>query len=143
MNLNRVIVAGNLTRDPELRHLPTGGTSICTFGMAINEKWKDRDGNAKESVVFVDCDAWGKTGEAIAKYMAKGKPIFVEGKLKLDTWKDKTDGSNKSKLKVVVESFQFVGSKTDGEAGAAWPPTHKPTSKQPVDAPITEEEIPF
>lgn len=139
MNLNRVMLAGNLTRDPELRHLPTGNTSICSFGLAVNEKWKDRDGNAKEAVIFVDCDAWGKTGEAIAKYMNKGKPIFIEGKLRLDTWKDKTDGSNRSKLKVVVDSFHFIGAKEEGGAAPASQPARASSNVEPIQ----EEDIPF
>lgn len=144
MNLNRVMLAGNTTRDPELRHLPTGNTAVCSFGLAVNEKWKDRDGNAKESVTFVDCEAWGKTGEAIAKFFTKGKPIFIEGKLKLDTWKDKTDGSNKSKLKVVVENFQFVGGKAESNGTAE--ALHSPRSAARPSAnpePIGDEDIPF
>jgi single-strand DNA-binding protein len=146
MNLNKVMLGGNLTRDPELRHLPNGNTAICSFGLAVNEKWKDKDGNQKEAVVFVDCEAWGKTGEAISQYMNKGKPIFVEGKLRLDSWKDKTDGTNRTKLKVVVDSFQFIGGKSEGggTADALHAPA-KPRTARPAahPEPIQEEDIPF
>ena len=115
MNYNRVILGGNITRDIEVRYLPTSNTAVASFGIAINRKWKDSSGELKEEVTFVDCEAFGKTAENIGKFFSKGKPILVEGRLRLDAWKDKTDGSNRSKLKVVIDTFEFVGGKDDRE----------------------------
>jgi len=140
VNMNIVIVGGNLTRDPELRHLPTGNTAVCGFSIACNEKWKDSSGQAKESVSYFDCEAWGKTAETIAQYFVKGKPIVVQGRLKQETWKDKTDGSNRSKIKVSVTAFHFCGGKSDDEAA---PAASKTTRRAPAPDPIQEEDIPF
>ena len=114
-NLNRVMLMGNLTRDPELRYTPNN-TAVCQIGMAINRRWKDQNGEQKEEVTFIDCEAWGRTGEVINQYLRKGRPIYLEGRLKLDQWQDK-EGNNRSKLKVVVESFEFIDSKGGGEGG--------------------------
>lgn len=114
---NKVILMGNITRDIELRNLPSG-MAVATIGIAVNRKWRDQNTNElREEVTFVDCEAFGKTAENIAKFFSKGKPIFLEGRLKLDTWKDKTDGSNRSKLKVMVDSFEFIESKGGGGGG--------------------------
>ena len=109
---SKVLLMGNLTRDVELRHL-NSGTSVGGFGLAVNRRYKDGSGQTKEDVLFVDCEAWGATAENLAKYLSKGRPVFVEGRLKLDTWQDKQSGENRSKIKVVVESFQFVDSKPE------------------------------
>lgn len=111
MNYNKVILAGNLTRDPQLSHLPSN-TAVAEFGIAVNRKWRDQQGQQKEEVAFIDCRAFGKTAETINQHFAKGKPIFVEGRLKFDSWEGK-DGGKRSKLYVVVDTFQFVG-KADG-----------------------------
>lgn len=117
-NFNKVILMGNLTRDIEVRTLPSGNQQVGNFGVAVNHRWRDANtGEQKEEVTFVDCEAWGKTAEVMSKYLAKGKPVFIEGRLKLDSWTDKTDGSKRSKLKVVVENFQFVDSKGGGGEG--------------------------
>lgn len=113
---NKVILMGNITRDIELRTLPSQN-SVATIGLAVNRKWRDQAGEMKEEVTFVDCDAFGKTAEAMAKFLSKGKPVFIEGRLKLDQWKDKTDGSNRSKLKIVIESFEFIDSKAGSGGG--------------------------
>lgn len=114
---NKVLLMGNITRDIEVRTLPSQ-MSVAQIGIAVNRKWRDAtSGELREEVTFVDCEAFGKTAENIAKFFSKGKPIFLEGRLKLDQWKDKTDGSNRSKLKVIVDTFQFVESK--GGAGGA------------------------
>jgi single-strand DNA-binding protein len=116
-NFNKVILAGNLTRDPELRYLPKG-TAVVKIGMAINRTWKSETGESKEEVTFVDVEAFGRQAETIAQYMRKGRPLLVEGRLKLDTWEDKTTQKKQSKLKVVLESFSFMDSKgADGGAG--------------------------
>ncbi len=108
---NRVILMGNMTRDPQLRYLPSN-TAVCEFGLAVNRKWRDRDGNQKDEVCFVDIAAFGRQAETINQYMTKGRPILVEGHLKLDSWTGQ-DGQKRSKHTVVVDTFQFVGSRGD------------------------------
>lgn len=111
---NKVIIMGNLTRDPELRYTPQS-KAVVKIGVAVNERWKDANGQQKESVTFIDAEAWGKTAEVIGQYFKKGSPIMFDGKLKLDTWEDKNTKAKMSKLKVVLENFQFVGGKQDGQ----------------------------
>lgn len=113
-NYNKVILMGNLTRKPELR-FTGGGMAICKFGLAINRRFKDQSGEWKEEPTFVDVTIFGKRGEAFAKYHDKGKPAFVEGSLRYDTWDDKQSGEKRSKLYVVGDEWQFVGA---GGAGA-------------------------
>src|SRR5436189_1851374 len=109
-SFNRVILAGNLTRDPELRYTPKG-TALAKIGLAINRTWKNEAGETKEEVTFVDVDAWGRQAEVLAQYMKKGRPLLVEGRLKLDQWEDKNTHQKQSKLRVVLESFSFIDSK--------------------------------
>lgn len=116
-NLNRVFLIGNLTRDPELRTTPNG-FSVADFGLAVNRIRRGNDGQEIKEVTFVDIAAFGKQAETISKYMTKGKPIFIEGRLKFDQWTSK-DGQKRSKLSVVVENFQFLGS--PGGAGGPRP----------------------
>src|ERR1051326_2246501 len=108
-NFNKVILAGNLTRDPELRYTPKG-TAIARIGMALNRTWKTETGETKEEVTFVDVDAFGRQAEVIAQYLKKGRPLLVEGRLKLDQWDDKQTGQKRSRLGVVLEGFQFLDS---------------------------------
>jgi single-strand DNA-binding protein len=115
-SLNKVMLMGNITRDIELRHT-SGNQAVATIGLAMNRRWRTPEGEQREEVTFVDCDAWGKTAEMIAQYFAKGRPIMIEGRLKLDTWQDKESGGNRSKLKVVIETFYFVDSKGGGGGG--------------------------
>ena len=117
-SLNKVMLIGNLTRDPELRVTPKG-TAICQFGLAVNRQFKDESGATRDETTFVDIEAWGKQGETVAKFCTKGKPLFVEGRLKLDTWDDKTTGQKRSKMKIVLENFQFLGGREAGEGGGA------------------------
>jgi len=117
-SLNKVMLIGNLTRDPELRVTPKG-TAICQFGLAVNRQFKDESGATRDETTFVDIEAWGKQGETVAKYLTKGRPLFVEGRLKLDSWDDKTTGQKRSKMKVVLENFQFLGGREGGEGGGA------------------------
>ncbi len=163
-NFNKVILAGNLTRDPELRYTPKG-TAIAKLGLAINRTWKNDAGETKEEVTFVDVDAFGRSAEVIAQYLKKGRPILVEGRLKLDTWEDKQTNQKKSKLGVILDSFQFLdsgkggaggsgGSGGGGESqGAADPPRSRPAAParpaaqaapEPSDGPPPEEDdVPF
>ena len=137
-SFNKVILAGNLTRDPELRYLPKG-TAIARISLAINRKWNDpQSGESREEVTFVECDAFGKQAETVAKHFKKGKGILLEGRLKLETWDDKTNGQKRSKLGVVMESFSFLESANG--------PSEKPAESQPksmfpfpkLDAPKSE-----
>jgi single-strand DNA-binding protein len=158
-NFNKVILAGNLTRDPELRYLPKG-TATARIGLAINRKWKDESGQQKEEVTFVDIDAWGKQAEVICQYVKKGQPILVEGRLKLDTWDDKTTNQKMSKLRVVMDSFEFLASGTreggmggggfsGAPGGAPRPAPSRPSPSAPPppsdDAmpPEAEDDVPF
>lgn len=117
-SFNKVILMGNLTRDPQLKYLPSQ-MAVAEFGLAASRRWKSATGEEKEDVLFVDCTAWGKTGETINKYFTKGKPIFIEGRLKLDQWEDKQGGGKRSKITVVVENFQFIGAPAGGGGGGA------------------------
>lgn len=118
-NLNKVMLIGNLTRDPELRVTPKG-TAICQFSLAVNRKFRDEAGADREEVTYVDIEAWGKSGENIAKYCTKGRPLFVEGRLRLDQWEDKTTKEKRSRMKVVCDNFQFLGTgRAEGGAPGA------------------------
>lgn len=107
MNLNKVMLIGNLTRDPQLRYTPNG-TAVAEFGMALNRQF-GQGNDRKEEVTYVDITAWARTAEICNEYLSKGRPVFVEGRLKLDTWEDKNGGGNRSKLSVVAETVQFLG----------------------------------
>jgi single-strand DNA-binding protein len=132
-SFNKVILAGNLTRDPELRYTPKG-TAIANFGLAINRKWKSESGESKEEVTFVDVEAWDRQGEVIAQYFKKGSPILVEGRLKFDQWEDKNTHQKQSKLRVRLESFSFIDTK--GTDGGALPdaPRARPAASTPAPA---------
>src|ERR1044071_4194976 len=109
-SFNKVILAGNLTRDPELRYTPKG-TAVARIGLAVSRTWKDETGATKEEVAFIDIDAWGRQAEVLSQYMRKGRPLLIEGRLKLDQWEDKNTHQKQSKLKVVLESFSFLDSR--------------------------------
>jgi single-strand DNA-binding protein len=134
-NLNKVFLMGNLTRDPQLKYTPSQ-MAVCDFGLAINRKWKGNDGQMHEEVCFVDCTAWSRTAENIQKYVTKGRPLFVEGRLHYHTW-DGPDGKKRSKLDVVVDSFQFIDSKGGGPGGPGGPPSgsRAPGAQAPAGAP--------
>lgn len=138
-SFNKVILVGNLTRDPEVRYTPKG-TAICKIGLAVNRVWTSESGEKKEEVTFVDVDVFGRTAENVAQYMRKGRPLLVEGRLKLDQWDDKQTGQKKSKLGVVAETVQFLGS----NAAAAAPDRPAPAA-EPVagDGPPESDDVPF
>jgi single-strand DNA-binding protein len=119
---NKVILMGNLTRDPQLKYLPSQ-TAVAEFGIAMNRKFRTATGEDREEVTFVDCAAFGKTGELINQYFQKGKPIFIEGRIKYDSWEDKQGGGKRSKISVVIENFQFVGGRDGGAPGGGGPPS--------------------
>src|SRR5689334_4136209 len=133
-NFNKVILAGNLTRDPEVRYTPKG-TAIAKLGMAINRTWKTDTGETKEEVTFVDIDSFGRQAEVISQYLKKGRPVLVEGRLKLDQWDDKQSGQKRSRLGVVLESFSFLDSGNRGEGSG---PSDAPRSRSaPAAVPAT------
>jgi len=120
-NFNRVLLIGNLTRDPQLRYTPNQ-VAVCDFGMAVNRRWASQDGQQREETCFVNCTAWARSAETLAKYMTKGQPLFVEGRLTFSTW-DGPDGKKRSKLEVTVERFQFLGRAGDQTGPRTTPAT--------------------
>jgi single-strand DNA-binding protein len=149
-SFNRVILAGNLTRDPELRYTPKG-TAVARIGLAMNRTWKTETGETKEEVTFVDVEAFGRQAEVIAQYMKKGRPFLVEGRLKLDQWEDKNTHQKQSKLKVILEGFSFVDSRGTGDgtpakpaapAAAASGAPAEPAEAEQAQAP-EEDDVPF
>jgi single-strand DNA-binding protein len=106
---NKVLLMGNLTRDVEIKQIGSG-QSVANIGLAVNRRFRTQSGEDRDETTFIDCEAWGRQAEVMAQYLSKGRPVFIEGRLKLDTWQDKNDGSNRSKMRVVVESFQFIDS---------------------------------
>lgn len=117
-SFNKVILMGHLTRDPELRYTPNG-TAVAKIGLAVNRVWSNEAGEKKEEVTFVDVDMFGRTAENVGQYMRKGRPILVEGRLKLDQWVDKQSGEKRSRIGVVAESVQFLGSAPKGDEAPA------------------------
>ena len=115
-NLNKVMLIGNLTRDPELRHTPSN-LAICKIGLAVNNSYTTKDGQTREDTLFIDCTAFGKAGEILNQYMSKGRPLFVEGRLKLDSWDDKQSGQKRSKHEIIIDNFQFLGGRDDNAGG--------------------------
>ena len=147
-SFNKVILVGNLTRDPELRYTPKG-MAIAKVGMAVSRRWKSETGELKEETTFVDVDVFGRTAENVAQYMRNGRPMLIEGRLRLDQWDDKQTGQKRSKLGVVAETVQFLGSPTGGEGGpagsrsapAAAAPTEPPAESD--GPPPEQDDVPF
>jgi len=143
-NFNKVILLGNLTRDPQLSYTPSQ-TAVVDFGLATNRKWKGQDGQQKEETCFVDCRAFGKTAETISKYCQKGRQLMVEGRLTFDSWTGQ-DGSKKSRLRITVENFQFIGSGQGGYShGAGQQGQYGQNSGQVSQdvPPAIDDDIPF
>ena len=145
---NRIVLLGNLTRDPQLSYTPNN-TAVCKFGIATNRKWKDRDGNMREEVCFVDCTVFGRGGETFNQYMSKGRSVLVEGRLNLNQWTT-PEGDKRSKHEVVVENFTFVGSGPGGEAHGqrgdgqtAGAPANASGPGYDSPPPPTDDNIPF
>ena len=115
-SFNKVILLGNLTRDPEVRYTPKG-TAVTELGMAVNRVYTAENGEKREETTFVDVTLWGRTAEIAGEYLKKGRPVFIEGRLQLDTWDDKQSGQKRSKLKVVGEGLQLLGGRPGGGAG--------------------------
>ena len=156
-SFNKVILVGNLTRDPELRYTPKG-TAIAKIALAVNRNWRSESGEQREEVTFVDVDVFGRTAENVGQYMRKGRPILVEGRLRLDSWDDKNTGQKRSRLGVVAETVQFLGGGREGgddyaprSAAAPQPqrPAGPPPSPRPAPAPYDDgpppedDDVPF
>jgi len=152
---NKVLLMGNLTRDIEMRYT-ANNLAIAKMGLAVNRNFTTKDGEKREEVTFVDCEAFGRTAEVMQQYLRKGRPVFIEGRLKLDQWDDK-DGNKRSRMMVVIESFQFIDSKpgggnSGGGGGGSYQQQQPQQQQQPVGAgapaapqtpPIGEDDIPF
>jgi single-strand DNA-binding protein len=153
-NLNKVMLIGNLTRDPEIKYTPKG-TAVAQVGLAVNRVWSNDAGEKQEEVTFVDIELWGRQAEIAGEYLKKGRPVFIGGRLKLDSWDDKQTGQKRSKMKVVGEQLQLLGSREggsgsaeSGEARSAARPGGKPvpppkTATPDPDLDAAEDDIPF
>lgn len=136
-NYNKVILVGNLTRDPQLSYLPSQ-TPVVDFGLAVNRRWRSQDGQQREEVCFIDCRAFGKQAETINQYTSKGRQILVEGRLTLDQWQDQS-GQKHSKHRVTVEGFQFLDSSQGRQGGPGAP--RPAAAAQPRQAPAAQPEV--
>jgi single-strand DNA-binding protein len=153
-NLNKVMLIGNLTRDPEIKYTPKG-TAVAQIGLAVNRVWSNDAGEKQEETTFVDVELWGRQAEIAGEYLRKGRPVFIEGRLKLDSWDDKQTGAKRSKMKVVGEQLQLLGSREGGSAGGSTDPgesrvrpaakTTPPPARPPADPDLDagEDDIPF
>jgi len=165
-SFNKVMLIGNLTRDPELKYTPKG-TAIADIGLAVNRTFTADNGEKREEVAFIDVTLWGRVAEIVGEYCKKGRPLFVEGRLQLDTWDDKQTGQKRSKLKVVGENIQLLGSREGGGGGSggggggseysepsesrpsrpSGPPQRRPSAPPPrpadPDLDPPEDDIPF
>ena len=154
-NLNKVLLMGNLTRDPEVRYTPKG-TAVTELGIAVNRIYTGENGEKREEVTFVDVTVWGRTAENVGEYLRKGRPVFIEGRLQLDSWEDKQSGQKRNKLKVVADNVQFLGSR--GSSGGGGGPEegdeaprsstgggarNAPAPKSSGPAEPDDDEIPF
>ncbi len=152
-SFNKVILLGNLTRDPEVRYTPKG-TAVAELGMAVNRMFSGENGEKREETTFVDVTLWGRTAEIAGEYLKKGRPVFIEGRLQLDSWEDKTSGQKRSKLKVVGETMQLIGGRPGGGGGGGSEPDEGGSSRasgsRPAPPPsraagseAEEDDIPF
>lgn len=141
-DLNKVMLIGRLTRDPQLKYLPSGG-AVCEFGFAVGRKYKLASGEEREESTFVDCTIFAKGGETFNQYMKKGSQAYIEGRLKLDQWDDKTTGQKRSKLSVVVENFQFLGGRGEGGGGDAGAASRPPAARPQIKASPEHASPPF
>ena len=156
-SFNKVILVGNLTRDPEIRYTPKG-SAVCDLGLAVNRQYSLENGEKREEVTFVDVVLWARLAEIAGEYLKKGRPVLIEGRLQLDSWDDKQSGQKRSKLRVIGETMQLLGGRPgggggDGEEGMSGGsdrgerPTSRPRSSTPPPKPAPAEpdddEIPF
>jgi single-strand DNA-binding protein len=152
-SFNKVILVGNLTRDPELRYT-SKGTAVARIGLAVNRSWRDESGQLREEATFVDIEAFARSAETIGQYLKKGNPLLVEGRLRTDSWEDKQTNQKRSRLVVVLESFRFLDSRANREGGSpdaprlsqSPPPTTAPNpipSPEVDNSPPEEDDVPF
>src|ERR1700726_2348088 len=152
-NLNRVLLIGNLTRDPEVRYTPKG-TAVAEIGLAVNRIYSGEDGEKKEETTFVDSPLWARQAEAAGQYLKKGRPVFIEGRLQLDSWDDKQTGQKRSRLRVVAENLQLLGGRGEGDPGgtsgsppparrSAAAPAPRPNPPRDPDLDTEPDDIPF
>jgi single-strand DNA-binding protein len=151
-SFNKVILLGNLTRDPEVRYTPKG-SAVCDLGLAVNRQYTLDNGEKREEVTFVDVVLWARLAEIAGEYLKKGRPVFIEGRLQLDTWDDKTSGQKRSKLRVIGETMQLLGSRPGGSSGGGEAADEerparssaKPSAPPKAAAPAEpdDDEIPF
>ena len=147
-SFNKVILLGNLTRDPEVRYTPKG-TAVTELGMAVNRVYTAENGEKREDTTFVDVTLWGRTAEIAGEYLKKGRPVLIEGRLQLDTWDDKQSGQKRSKLKVIGEGLQLLGGRPGGGGGGddegGSRPSSRPAPPPKAAAPSEpdDDEIPF
>jgi single-strand DNA-binding protein len=141
-NLNRVLLIGNLTRDPEIRYTPQG-VAVADISLAINRFTTNSEGEKKEEVTFVDVTLWNRVAEIAKDYLKKGKPVFIEGRLRLDTWDDKQTGQKRSRLRVVAEGMQLLGSKDNNGSGAQATAGASRQPQRDPDLDIEPDDIPF
>ena len=137
---SKAIIAGNLTRDPELRTTPNG-SSVCSFTVAVNRTFRDASGEQKESVSFIDCSAWGKLSEVISQYAKKGSGVLVSGRLDQRSWEDKTTGNKRSRTEIVVEDFNFTGGARGDGGSSSYSAGAEDTPSSDIPDDIPEEEI--
>jgi len=141
-NYNKVLLMGNLTRDPEVRYTPKG-TAVANLGLAINRTYLTETGESKDEVTYVEVEVWGRQAETAGQYLSKGRPVFIEGRLRLDQWDDKESGQKRSRLKVVAERVQFLGApKGTAEISEEAPPPARPPQRSARPAPPPEEPPP-
>jgi len=151
-NLNRVLLIGNLTRDPEIRYTPKG-TAVAEIGIAVNRVFSGEDGEKREEVTFVDVTLWSRLAELAEQYLKKGRSVFIEGRLQLDSWDDKQTGQKRSRLRVIGENLQFLGARSEGEPGGAGgapaprrsgpAPAPRPNPPRDPDLDTEPDDIPF
>jgi len=142
-NFNKVMLMGNLTRDPQLSYTPNQ-TAVVDFGLAVNRRWTGQDGNQRDETCFVDCRMFGRRAEVVNKYCKKGNPLFVEGRLTFDSW-EAQDGTKRSKLRVTVENFEFIGGGGGGSTGGGGGQAGQSYGGAPAPAqpPVSDDDIPF
>ncbi|MGE5209409.1 MAG: single-stranded DNA-binding protein [Alphaproteobacteria bacterium] len=143
-NLNKVLLLGNVTRDPEVRYTPKG-SAVCDLGVAVNRAYTTDTGEKREEVTFVDVTLWGRTAEVASEYLKKGRPVFIEGRLQMDSWDDKQTGQKRTRLRVVAENMQLLGGRPPGgttDTGGERRQTTAPPKSSAASEP-DEDEIPF
>jgi single-strand DNA-binding protein len=150
-SLNKVMLIGNVTRDPEVKYTPKG-SAVADLGLAINRTYTNQSGEKVEEVTYVDVELWGRLAEIAGEYAKKGRPIFIEGRLRIDSWEDKQSGQKRNRLKVVGEGLQLLGSRPGGQGGgagadlegeAAGSRPSRPASTTPSPSEPSDDDIPF